>query len=116
MYPLRSLNVPQFGNPCCRTTDIIQTSKTCFNYGVGWCDIMWPKNTLFFIEGGVKINQQVYLAILKDEVLPWVKKTIENSGVTLQQDGATSHTGLRAGVSILWFFDQRSFGPLPHQI
>ena len=30
--------------------------------------------------------------MLKDKVLLWVKKTMENSGVTLQQDGATSHT------------------------
>ena len=34
-----------------------------------------------FIEGGVKINQHIYLAMLKDEVLLLVKKTIENSGV-----------------------------------
>ena len=60
---------------------------------------MWPKNTsciqkasLIFIEGGVKIYQHVYLAMLKDEVLMWVKKTMENSGVTLQQYGAISHT------------------------
>ena len=30
--------------------------------------------------------------MLKDEVLPWVKKTMGNGGVTLQQDGATFHT------------------------
>ena len=29
--------------------------------------------------------------MLKDEMLPWVKKTIENSGMILQQDGTTSH-------------------------
>ena len=50
------------------------------------------KATLIFIEGGVKINQHVYLATLKNEVLPLVKKRMENSGATLQQDGATSHT------------------------
>ena len=50
------------------------------------------KATLIFIEGGVKINQHVYLTTLKDEVLPLVKKRMGNSGVTLQQDGATSHT------------------------
>ena len=50
------------------------------------------KAPLIFIEGGVKIYQHVYLATLKDEVLLLVKKRMGNSGVTLQQDGATSHT------------------------
>ena len=49
------------------------------------------KAPLIFIEGGVKINQHVYLATLKDEVLLLVKKRKENNGVTLLQDGATSH-------------------------
>ena len=49
------------------------------------------KASLIFIEGGLKINQHIYLAILKDEVLLLVKKPIGNSGLTLQQDGATSH-------------------------
>ena len=50
------------------------------------------KAPLIFVEGGVKINQHVYLAMLKDEVLTLVKKPMGNSGVTLQKDGATSHT------------------------
>ena len=57
--------------------------------------------------------------MLRDEVLPLVKKTMGNSGVTLQQDGVISHTTkrFRAGVRrILQFFGQRSFGPLPYQI
>ena len=59
-----------------------------------WDDVTscGQKAPLIFIEGGVKINQHVYLATLKDEVLPLVKKHMGNSGVTLQQDGATSHT------------------------
>ena len=77
------------------------------------------KTPLIFIEEGVEINQHVYLAMLIEEVLLWVKKTMENSGVTLQQDGATSHT---AKMVQSWckknfmFIDQRSFDPLPHQI
>ena len=51
-------------------------SKTYFNYGVSWCDIMWQKIPLIFIEGDVKIIQHIYLAMLKDEVLLWVKKTM----------------------------------------
>ena len=30
--------------------------------------------------------------MLKDKVVPWVKKVTGNKGITLQQDGATSHT------------------------
>ena len=30
--------------------------------------------------------------MLKDKVLPWVKKTMGNSILTLQQDGTTFHT------------------------
>ena len=50
------------------------------------------KTPLIFIEKGVKINQHVYLAMLRDKVIPWVDEVIGDSGVTLQQDGATSHT------------------------
>ena len=30
--------------------------------------------------------------MIKDKVLPWVDETFGNTGVTFQQDGATSHT------------------------
>ena len=30
--------------------------------------------------------------MLKDKVVPWVKKVTGNTGIKLQQDGATSHT------------------------
>ena len=33
--------------------------------------------------------------MLKDKVVPWVNAVIVNEGVTLQQDGATSHTARR---------------------
>ena len=50
------------------------------------------KTPLIFMEAGVKINQPAYLKMLKGKVVPWVKKVTGNKGITLQQDGATSHT------------------------
>jgi len=50
------------------------------------------KSPLIFIDEGVKINQHVYLKMLKDKVVPWVETVVGNDGITLQQDGATSHT------------------------
>ena len=48
------------------------------------------KTPLIFIEEGVKINQTVL-------VLPWVQEVVGEQGVTLQQDGATSHTANSKG-------------------
>ena len=31
--------------------------------------------------------------MIKNKVLPWIDETFGNTGVTFQQDGATSHTG-----------------------
>lgn len=53
------------------------------------------KSPLFFIEEGVKVNQHVYLKLLEDQLVPWVNSTFGETGVTLQQDGATSHTAKR---------------------
>ena len=50
------------------------------------------KTPLFFFEEGVKVNQHVYLEPLRDKLVPWVSTTFGESGITLQQDGATSHT------------------------
>ena len=50
------------------------------------------KTPLIFIEEGVKINQHVYLNMLKKQLVPWINATFKESGITLQQDGATSHT------------------------
>jgi len=57
--------------------------------GVTSCGLKTP---LVFIEQGVKVNQHLYLAMLKDSVIPWIERSLGDSGVTLQQDGATSHT------------------------
>ena len=50
------------------------------------------KSPLIFVEDGVKVNQHVYLDMLKEKVLPWVDTLPGDEGVTLQQDGATAHT------------------------
>ena len=49
------------------------------------------KTPLIFIEEGVKINQHVYLNMLKKQLVPWINVTFKESGTTLQQDGAISH-------------------------
>ena len=36
--------------------------------------------------------------MLKDNVVFWVKKVTENKGITLQQDGATSHSQIGPGL------------------
>ena len=70
------------------------------------------KTPLIFIEEGVKINQHVYLGLLRDQVVPWVQSTIGDGGVTLQQDGATSQR--QNGSELLQRAFQRIFakGPL----
>ena len=50
------------------------------------------KTPLIFIDEGVKINQTIYRWMLEEKVIPWVQETVGEEGITLQQDGATSHT------------------------
>ena len=53
------------------------------------------KTPLIFIEEGVKMNQHVYLDLLRNKLIPWINATFGESGVILQQDGVTSHTANR---------------------
>ena len=50
------------------------------------------KTPLFFIEERVKVNQHVYLKLLRDKLVTWLNTMFGESGITLEQDGATSHT------------------------
>ena len=50
------------------------------------------QNPFIFIEDDVKINQHIYLRMLKEFVLPWLQRATANEGITFQQDGAISHT------------------------
>ena len=49
------------------------------------------KTPLVFIDEGIKINEDTYLKLLKENLLPWINLTFGKGGITLQQDGATSH-------------------------
>lgn len=52
---------------------------------------------LKFVDPGVKINQHFYTdSILRDCVLPWVRRTFPDKPYIFQQDGAPSHTSRRA--------------------
>ena len=58
--------------------------------------MVWPgvtltgeKTPLIFIEEGVKINQHVYLKLLKEQLIPWINRTFKETSITLQ--GAESH-------------------------
>ena len=50
------------------------------------------KTPLTFIEDGVRINQHVYLNMLKEQLVPCIDAIIKKYGNTLQHDVATSHT------------------------
>ena len=36
------------------------------------------KTSLIFIEEGVKTNQQVYLKLLKEQLIPWINRTFRD--------------------------------------
>ena len=59
-----------------------------------WADVTstGEKTPLIIIEERVKINRHVYLNMLKEQLVPWINATFKETGITLQQDGATSHT------------------------
>ena len=50
------------------------------------------KNHLFFIDDGVKVNQHIYLKMLKEKLIPWIDATFEEDRIVPQQNEATSHT------------------------
>jgi len=50
-------------------------------------DVMVPH----FFEVGLKINQQVYLEVLQDVVVPWMKQVARGRNFTFQQDSAPAH-------------------------
>ena len=41
------------------------------------------KTPLIFIEEKVKVNQPVYLDLLKNKLVPWINATFGESGITL---------------------------------
>jgi hypothetical protein len=49
------------------------------------------KTPLIFVPEGVKINKEVYLAMLQDKVLPWLKENYGDGNFTFTQDSAPAH-------------------------
>ena len=71
-----------------------------------WAGVAYSglRTALVFIDDGKKINQNVYLVMLKDKVIPWMKSLTINNGLTLQQTCATAH---QANIVQAWC--QRNF-------
>ena len=60
-----------------------------------------------FIDAGLKVNIEVYIGILRDRVLPWIKENcFENQYVVLQQDGTPCHTLTR---TLTWLTENMNF-------
>ena len=53
------------------------------------------KTPLIFIEEEVEVNQHVCLDLLKNKLVSCINATFGESGIILQQDGATSYTANR---------------------
>ena len=50
------------------------------------------KTPLIFIGEAVKVNKEVYLALLKYEVLPWLQSEYSVAPYVFTQDGASAHS------------------------
>ena len=50
------------------------------------------KTPLIFIDERVKINQHIYLKLLKEQLIPWIKRMFKETDITLRQGSATSPT------------------------
>ncbi len=51
------------------------------------------KAPLIFIPEGVKVNKDIYLNMMKSDVLSWLQSTYPGAPYLFQQNGAPSHTG-----------------------
>ncbi len=58
-----------------------------------WAGVMsdGKKSPLIFVPEGLKINKEVYLNMLVDQVMPWIKAEYGDTHFTFQQDGAPAH-------------------------
>lgn len=60
-----------------------------------------------FIKEGLKVNTEVYIGILKDHLMPWIKVNFgEDQLVVFQQDGAPCHTSNRTQA---WLTENLNF-------
>ncbi|KAF2345736.1 Heat shock factor (HSF)-type DNA-binding, partial [Trinorchestia longiramus] len=100
LFTVQAIHDPQNDRVLCKNIENLPAGQ-CISFqrhkpasvmvwaGVTSCG---QKTPLVFIQQGVKVNQHVYLVMLKDTVVLWVRKTFRDSGGTPQQDRATSHT------------------------
>jgi hypothetical protein len=51
-----------------------------------------------FIPGGLKVNTEVYIDLLKKKFVPWLRRTYPDGNYVFQQDGAPAHTSKRTQV------------------
>ena len=100
LFTVQAVHNPQNDRVWCENKDSVTIEqKTLFRRQKTAFVMVWAgvtssgqKTPLVFIEEGVKINQHVYLNMLKTKVIPWMKSNFGRNGITFQQDGATSHT------------------------
>lgn len=60
-----------------------------------------------FIKEGLKVNTEVYIGILKDHLMPWIKANFgKDQFVVFQQDGAPCHTSKRTQA---WLAENLNF-------
>lgn len=58
------------------------------------------KCPMVFIDEGERVTAQVYIRLLKQHVIPWIRKNYKPGTYIFQQDGARAHTA-RATLSFL---------------
>ena len=63
------------------------------------------KTPLFFIEEGVKVNQHVYVELLRNKLVPWVNTTLEKaeSLSSRMEPHPTAPILSRNGVRGIWW-------------
>ena len=72
-----------------------------------------------FIEAGLKINTAEYLKILKDVLMPWIRRNYDPFKVMLVQDSALVHGAKKVQDFLkenLPLMARRIFGPAAPQI
>ena len=68
-----------------------------------------------FVKEDVKMNQETYLDMLADEILPWICEHYSGLPFTFQQDGVPAHTAkmvqMFCEVNFLDFWDKLMWPP-----
>lgn len=75
------------GDPRC-----VPEAEAVLRDGVGGRQDGWEENALNFFPEGAKINKDVYLELLCDQLLPWLQAVYRDAPYTFSQDGAPART------------------------